>query len=99
MTKGKEPLLDAATELLISLRSADGLNRSALDDLYRALEHEARQWRASGVVPNEVVSVLVALYPDLEASSYAYPEEEAEAIREAARELSQRMLDLLAQAD
>ena len=49
------------------------------------------------MVPKEVVSVLVALYPDIEASSYAYPEDEADAIREAARQLSQRMLDLLGQ--
>ena len=75
----------------------DGLNRSALDDLYRSLEGEAHRWQGSGVVPKEVVSVLVALYPDIEASSYAYPEDEADAIREAARQLSQRMLDLLGQ--
>jgi hypothetical protein len=95
MSDEHDSLVQAATQVLVSLRSADGLNQTALGDLYRALDSEAAWWQTSGVVSKAVVSILVELYPDIEAASYAYPEVEADAIREAARQLADRILELL----
>jgi hypothetical protein len=89
------PLAAAAEALVVPIRNGDGLSQEALDAFNQELAAAAAGWRMVGHVPIHAVATLVSIYPDAEAASYIYPDAEAEAIREAARQFSEYVLQCL----
>lgn len=84
-----EAELHAATNVLTTaLRRARGLDRSALERLRKALKRAASEWSESSTISKSAANLLIGLIPSLDNASYAYEGAEAEAIRQAADELT-----------
>lgn len=81
-----QALRDAATEFIAALRLAKGMDEALFDSLRTAIIEVGAAWRDSDVLPKSVVNDLVGLYSWIESSSYFYQGDEADRIRQAARE-------------
>ena|ERR1700761_4325696 len=76
----------AAIEFISALRLARGMDEALFDALRTAIIDVGAAWRHSDVLPKAVVNDLVGLYSWIESSSHFYEGDEAERIRQAARE-------------
>jgi hypothetical protein len=79
-------LRHAGIEFISALRLARGMDEALFDDLRTAIIDVGAAWRDSSVLPKTVVNDLVGLFSWINSSSYFYAGDEAERIREAARE-------------
>jgi len=68
-----------------------GLDEVALGRLEVALDEFAVAWRTEAMIPKSAASVLAELWPALDSSSYLYPDERADRIRDQAVHLSDRV--------
>lgn len=88
--------LDALVDFATELRLGAGLGQAGVARAHAAIEAAGLRWRADGSVPLPDALIVVAFYPDVEATSYLDGDTEAEQIREAARQLSEALLNALA---
>ena len=79
-------LREAATEFISALRLARGIDEALFGALRAAIIDFGAAWSDSDVLPKGAVNDLVGLYSWIESSSYLYQGDEAERIRQAARE-------------
>ena len=91
-------LLAAAEGLLVPLRMGDGLDEAALARLESALDDFASAWRGEAMIPKAAASVLAELCPALETSSYLYPDERGNVVRQQAAMLSDRVAQCFVEA-
>ena len=89
---------DAATEFISALRLAKGMDETLFDSLRTAIIDVGTAWRDSDVLPKSVVNDLVGLYSWIDSSSYSYQGDEAERIRQAAREAESMVFRYVAPA-
>ena len=79
-------LREAATEFISALRLARGMDEALFDALRTAIIDLGAAWSDSDVLPKGAVNDLVGLFSWIDSSSYFYQGDEAERIRQAARE-------------
>lgn len=95
-----QPLSDhdiqqAAERVLGALRSADGLDEEAVQELKGALRSAALEWKSSEVVPKSAANLFVDLAPAIEACGDLYPGLEGERIAVVAGEISDLIREVL----
>jgi hypothetical protein len=93
-----QALRDAATEFITALRLAKGMDENLFDSLRTAIIDVGAAWRDSDLLPKSVVNDLVGLYSWIDSSSYSYKGDEAERIRQAAREAESMVFRYVAPA-
>jgi hypothetical protein len=91
-------LRSAAIEFISALRLARGMDEALFDDLRTAIIDVGAAWRDSDVLPKQVVNDLVGLYSWIDSSSYLYQGDQAERIREAARQAETMIFEHVAPA-
>jgi hypothetical protein len=91
-------LRSAAIEFISALRLARGMDEALFDDLRTAIIDVGAAWRDSDVLPKQVVNDLVGLYSWIDSSSYLYQGDQAERIREAARQAETMIFEQVAPA-
>jgi len=87
----EDEVVQVVTDLLTDLHMGQGLNEPLVQRLRELLPGFAETWPHRETVPREAAGMLAELHGQLVAQSYAYPELQAETIRELAMDLHEQV--------